>query len=300
MGNIVAKIRGLVLTTQYLLGLSPLDRWRSKFEFSLKPRLWPLYRWSPEETELLERAWSEYHELDLARQEQSRPPLVWQGPYSQERESYVQSRELRRLLYSPMSYDKDSMKVAPLSVYMHRFLDTPMERQVGDRIYSWKAALSNWNTFNVVTASDPEFILGLSAAQKSALRILDEWWNSSYSDPVLIEVTQKFIRSQEHVECYASPLSEGGQPRLDQAVAKEILADTSLYHFDCFRLFCLEFHPQCWEPYESALQLALLQRHRQLANFTAIAQRFACSVVNPEQCTAGIPYIPPVRADNSW
>lgn len=293
MGNVLGKIQVWWYAAEDFCGLSSLDRWRSRIEGDIGRRLLALYRWSPEETELTKQIWQEYDSLDAARRKASRPRLPWQKEYSQKRAYREELLKLRHVVFTPIS--DEQMGKAPLFVCLDRFLQATMEEQLANRVYSWNAALSNWATFQNLAESRPDFLQGLSQAQQTSFRVLLDWWNNSYAEPALLEAARSFMECHRNAEYFLLPFH-------DEEVAQKTLLDHSVYHKDSFYLFCYEFHPRCWEPFESASGIIAVQQQRQQASCVAISQRFASAVTKhvrgaDQVCTS---YILPVRKDNSW
>lgn len=293
MGKFRGKLRSLLHNVQDSLGLSPLEKWYIKWNEDIGPRVAALYLFSPEYEELMGQAWREYDDLEAARVRDSRPPLDWQSEFQQQREATRQLWDFRKVIYSPMSAEK--MSAAPLQAYLHHKLDTPMEARLEDRMFSWRATLDNWANFQHQAAARPSFLEGLSSAQRTAFQLLKEWWNSSYADPALLEAARDYMESRREVEYHVSPFN-------DDEVIRETRLDASLYHTDCFYLFCHEFHPRVWEPFTSHRCIMSLSYKRQQASWLAISQRFAHSIAKCSQgrLPAGTPYIPPARLDNKW
>lgn len=297
------KLRNLLHEVQdSFAGPTLLEEWYDKWNNDVAPRLTAFHLFSPEYLELYEKTWQDYDDAlssleatsaGRSKQQHSRPRPEWQPQMSQQRERARQLLKFRAVVYSPMSPDK--MHSAPLQAYLYRKLDTPLETQRDDRMFCWRATLDNWSSFQKQAATDSDFYNGLSAAQTSAFEMLRDWWDSCYSDPALVGAARAFMEARRHQESYSSPMN-------DQAVIDATRLDESLYHTDCFYLFCAEFHPRTWEPYTSEKCMVYLKHLRQLASWTAISTRLAYSVARPSQgkMAPGTPFVHPVRKDNLW
>lgn len=294
MGKFRRKVRNFLHDVQDSLGLNPLEKWYIKWNEDVGPRIAAVYLFSPEHEELVDRAWREYDDLEAARSRDSRPLLDWQPEVQKQREATRELLDFKRVIYSPMS--DENMSATPLQVYLHDKLDTPLQARLEDRMFSWRATLDNWAKFQHQTAASPSFYEGLSSSQRTAFQLLTDWWNSSYSDPDLLDAARGFMESRREDENHSSPMN-------DDEVVRETRLNASLYHTDCFYLFCYEFHPRLWEPFTSHRCLMSLSYKRQQASWLAISQRFAHSMAKGHahrKLPAGTSYIPPARLDNKW
>lgn len=295
MGKLRGKFRNFLHEVKDTLGLTPLDKWHDEWNEEVGPRLTALYLFSPEYMELLEQTWKEYDALEAARRESSRPPLEWQPEFSQRRKAARELLEFRKTIYSPMSEAR--MSAAPLQALLHHELKTPAEMLLADRMSSWRATLDNWACFQKQVAVSSSFFGALSAAQRTSFELLQDWWDSSYSDPDVLRAARGYMESRRDEENYSAPFD-------DKEVIRGTCMDTSLYHADCFRLFCHEFHPRSWEPFTSHRCIMSVTYQRQQASLTAISQRFAHTVVNSHSARSrlpiGRPYVRPARLDNKW
>lgn len=295
MGKLRGKFQSFLPEVKDTLGLTPLDEWHYKWNEEFGPRLTALYLFSPEYMYLLEQTWKEYDALEADRRESLRPPLEWQPEFSQRREAARKLLEFRKTIYSPMT--EAQMSVAPLQALLHHELETPTETLLTDRMSSWRATLDNWECFQKQVVTRASFFGALSAAQRTSFQILQDWWDSSYSDLDVLRIARGYMESRRDEENYSAPFD-------DEEVIRGTCMDASLYHADCFRLFCHEFHPRSWEPFTSHRCILSVTYQRQQASLTAISQRFAYSVVNAHSVRSRLPierpYVRPARLDNKW
>lgn len=286
-----------------------LIAWATYFldEFVPAIRVQPV--WSPEYDRLLDEARHGYEAAEDARRRHKPacPRLDFQDGIEVKLRG-EKREDQREMKYSPMTDDK--LDLAPLSVCLESVLNIPF--QPDHRLFDWRTALSRWILFRETADSRPSKLLdNLSAAQRSAFQILEDWWDSRYSHPALVTAARSYMESRRDVGTVTLPafsdistsnslaalLYEG------EEVARETGTDKSLYHSLCFKLFCLEFHPLCWEPYQSEVKLSVLYLLRRQAATFAISQRMAYySAIRPAplDISIGQSRLKAVMAERPW
>lgn len=181
-------------------------------------------------------------------------------------------------------------KFAPLSVHLDKYLNINSQ----DRILCWNAALDNWQMFRE-WSQDDGFHASLSPAQRSSMQVLQEWWDSSEDSLTpLVETMKSHLETLRGSPCAINPTEEEGLLE----IADRIGTDTSFHHAACFKLFCFEFHPRAWEPFESTA-LRDLQETRQRAVGYWTCYLFS-HAINQSKRVAPASYPIPVRNDNGW
>ena len=127
--------------------------------------------------------------------------------------------------------------ICPLSIHLDRFLGFNSQ----DRLFTWKAALSNWGRFQQAYQKDgyddgkgrlQSFQSSLSPSQRSSYVVLDDWWNSRYCSSIFITSFQNYLQKQQNVVNIDPELVKS-----DEAT----LSSKSLYHSFCSTLFLHEF-----------------------------------------------------------
>ncbi|KAI1747269.1 hypothetical protein F4782DRAFT_444780 [Xylaria castorea] len=166
---------------------------------------------------------------------------------------------------------------------------------------SWKATLDNWQRFIDAMSSDQGqsnlLLSSLSPAQKCSFQVLKEWWDSSYCSPYLINTARRYLKNSA-----GSPSLLGiHTPEFRKRATENALTNASLYHTACFDLFCREFHPRGWQPFQSTISLESLQRSRESAVSKAVCQRIAFSFLSQNTSVVQLgPYPQPARQENGW
>lgn len=269
-----------------------LTSWLEDLRDRVMPTLLSYHLFSPEFDQLFDQTWAKYDELEEARSRHrpACPRLWWQD--STEKNLRHKNLQDRQEQYSLMTDDK--LDLAPLSVHLETVLK--LETRPEDRMFAWRTTLDRWARFREEARSSA-FLRGLSPAQRSAFEILQDWWESCYSDPALVSAAKAFMESQRKVK-----VKEFRRPYKGEKVVQETGADKSLYHSFCFRLFCLEFNPRCWEPFLSDSCLSGVHQDRRIITSYAISHRLAYSVVYPSalRVPPRKPYASPVSSNGVW
>lgn len=274
--------------------LIALDRWLEAFEHDAKQKLNIWYQYSPEWLELNRSHWNSYDEIVRDQVRAGLPRRAWQDEVEKER---METSVWKTRTYKPMP--DHQWKICPLSIHFDRYL----VRESQDRDYGWKSALQNWDhlcSFLKKPTSNQEvvsnFMKSLSNSQRSSLKVLDEWWSSSYCNPELPAAVRSYINSRTE-NCTTSLFT-------NEAISDALpaLISSSLYHSQCYRLFLREFHPNVWEPFTADLSLQTLQRDRYEAAIEASIQRLAYSVLHPHavSITSSTPYPAAIMNEHSW
>lgn len=269
-----------------------LTSWLEDLHGRVMPTLLSYHLHSPEFDQLFNRTWAKYDELEESRSchRPACPRLWWQDRTEKTlRHKHLQNRQEQ---YSLMTDDK--IDLAPLSVHLETVLK--LETRPEDRMFAWRTTLDRWARFREEARSSV-FLHGMSPAQRSAFEILQDWWESYYSDPALVSAAKTFMESQRKVR-----VKDFRHPYKGEEVARETGADKSPYHSFCFRLFCFEFNPRCWEPFQSDSCLSGVHQNRRIIASYAISHRLAYSVVYPSalRVPPRKPYASPVSSNAVW
>ncbi|KAJ4414711.1 hypothetical protein N0V82_007763 [Gnomoniopsis sp. IMI 355080] len=268
--------------------------------------------WSPEYDRLLEEARTKYDAVEEARRRHSPPcpRLDFQDEIEVRLHGEEEARH-REQIYSRMT-DKN-LPIAPLSVYLDSVLPLVTRPLHEDRLFDWRTALDRWALFRDAARSS-DFLDRLSATQRSAFQTLEDWWESRYSDSALCSATKAYMESRRDLGSatvlvrilISRPATSRASLKAliyeDSEVIERTGTNKSLYHSLCFKLFCLEFHPFLWEPYQSELNLSILYTHRRQAVGFAISQHLAYSSVRMEMQSRpiGQPHVKAVMAERPW
>lgn len=247
----------------------------------------PFYTFSPEWTAVWEQCWAEYDRLENIRRAAAVPRLPWQDGRDEVRREWHAHREGD---YRPMDDNPKLWSLAPLSIHLDRYRKTNTQ----DRILSWISTLDNWKTF-LQWSNDADFVASLSSAQRSSTQVLLDWWDSSEESlQPLLKVMKAHLETLRDHPCCFNPTKE--EYLLE--IADKIATDTSLHHAACYSLFCFEFHPRAWEPFERSV-LRDLQDTRQRAVGYWTCYLFS-HAINQNRDVTPTSYPIPVRNDNGW
>lgn len=247
----------------------------------------PFYTFSPEWTAVWEQCWAEYDRLENIRRAAAVPRLPWQDGREEVRQGWNDHRagQFRHMDDNPKLW-----KFAPLSIHLDRYRKTNTQ----DRILSWNTTLDNWKTFRK-WSNDADFVASLSSAQSSSMQVLLGWWDSSEESlQTLMKTMIAHLETLRGHPCCINPTRE--EYLLE--IADKIETDTSFHHAACYKLFCFEFHPRAWEPFESSV-LRDLQDTRQRVVGYWTCYLFS-HVINQNRDVAPTSYPIPVRNDNGW
>ncbi|KAK8041508.1 hypothetical protein PG994_014515 [Apiospora phragmitis] len=216
------------------------------------------YWYTQEYDKVWDDYWQAYDILEERRLQLYMPhPMPWSDQMHDVREE--QSRNRRETFY-PMQVR--FWRVCPLWVHMGREIG----QANGDRLYTWRATLDNWERF-VTNYNVPSFKESLSSAQRSSFKVLEDWWHAKYNFKTLTKAAQDYM--YERVDTVAT------EPM--RSLKKSPRKNFSLYHSFAFELFVSEFSPSSWEPQMSYNFLWGLQLLRWRASRYAVSQRVALS-----------------------
>lgn len=256
------------------------EKWYIGYESQL-PRLTILYKYCPAWDALWAAVWHLFDLVEDCRHAGSQVP-PWHQSVVRLREKFDLERQ-----QNYMAVTEKHWILCPLSVHLDRYCKS----KTLDRLYTWKATISNWNRFREMyqgetkgelSLSTQPFRRSLSSFQLSSYQILDDWWHSRYAPEELVASVRSFLERHESVTNLEVK---------SDAANSETMTNASIYHSYCFRLFLHEFHPQLWEPYMAGLNLKKLQQHRFNSACHAIAQRISISSLMPswEACKTEYP-----------
>lgn len=272
--------------------VAALEVWAKNWMFNdedpASSRLLPFYRYSPQWTALWEECWSEYDRLIDVQQSTGTSRLSWQDDLENHRRD---TESARKRYFRPMDDKPKLWKYAPLSVHLDQYLKTSSQ----DRLLSWRTALDNWQRFRILAEKDSSFLKSLSKPQKSSVQVLYQWWETTEESlRPLVHTTRSYLETLRDRPYLKDPTDEDNLLELSDHVG----TDTSFHHAACFKLFCAEFHPIAWEPYETTV-LRDLQDARQSAVGHHTCYLFAHAINrNPEVVVPSYPL--PIRNDEAW
>ena len=246
--------------------------------------------------------WQEYGKFEEEREALGREKLAWQPVFE---EIYRLSTDAREEIYTATV----PLEVAPIAYRLRLYeiqekRDTDRQMTPEERLYGFRTALDDFNRCMKAYAEDPSFEQALSPAQDASLKILIEWWSSSYYPKIDVEETRERLESWSKIGLPRSPLGVEQRDRF-------LWPSRSDYHSQLLELFQREFHPMHWEPYESRSLLVELDANRNHAIVHATQMRYAFARLhaknmkdldNPEPSSLrDLPsYVSPLRHRTGW
>lgn len=264
------------------------ETWLHDDEDPASNQLLPYYRYSPQWTDLWEECWSQYDHLVDVQRSTGAPRLPWQDNIESHRR---ETENLRKRFFRSMDDKPKLWKYVPLSIHLDKHLNTSSQ----DRLLGWKTALRNWQKFRDIAGTDKSFLKSLSNSQRSSMQVLCQWWETTEESlQPLVSATQSYLEKLSDHPYLKNPTAEDNLLELSDHIGTNV----SFHHAACFRLFCFEFHPVAWEPFESDV-LRELQDARQSAVGHHTCYLFAHALNrNPEVEILSYPL--PIRNDEAW
>ena len=263
--------------------LRSLHEWREAWEHTYKLKQQNYYLFSVEYEQLWETLWNMYDALEAKRIANLEPRLRWQRGREKYRARIDKRRKQLCQTICPEYY-----AFLPLSIQFDRLRRVNSQ----DRRLHWKSTYDNWLNFResfkkAETESDHSFQSpsrkDLSPIQRSAHKVLEDWWAAKYCSAELLDAVRLFLaQNRNSEESLPEPESE--------KVAKTVMAEKSYYHQVCFYLFLLEFNPRSWEPNTRWFSLKRLSDARFNAGCLATAQVLSYKTLLPDRNYNGSTY----------